>query len=249
MTIRTDLFGWLTLSAAPCAAAARCFCGAYPDVGSGLRRGAGESRRYAFQLVTGLPRSLRLSPDHKTIYVSTNDHNGIEVIDVATRKVTNHFVLNTPPTAIRMNSGAPDPAGKLLYASTTEITKEADHFDDRQAQVHHHRSGAAEDRQDGGRAPNAPAGAAGAAGGGGFEVSPDGKYLYQFGQQVTVLNAADFSVVEKIDLELPGGLPMENIGLGGMQRSAERTRPARLASSISPIPSCTIASLGWRASI
>src|SRR5580698_4301113 len=47
------------------------------------------------QLETGTPMSMRLSPDHKKIYVTTIDHNGIEVIDVATRKVINHFELNT----------------------------------------------------------------------------------------------------------------------------------------------------------
>jgi DNA-binding beta-propeller fold protein YncE len=46
-------------------------------------------------LETGTPMSMRLAPDHKKIYVTTIDHNGIEVIDVATRKVINHFVLNT----------------------------------------------------------------------------------------------------------------------------------------------------------
>ena len=40
------------------------------------------------QLTTGLPTSLSISMDKKTIYVTTNDHDGIEVIDVATRKVT-----------------------------------------------------------------------------------------------------------------------------------------------------------------
>jgi YVTN family beta-propeller protein len=42
-------------------------------------------------LETGTPMSIRLTPDHKKIYVTTIDHNGIEVIDVGTRKVTNHF--------------------------------------------------------------------------------------------------------------------------------------------------------------
>src|SRR5580658_3711702 len=43
-------------------------------------------------LTTGLPRGLRLSYDRKSIIVSTNDHNGFEVLDLATRKITSHFV-------------------------------------------------------------------------------------------------------------------------------------------------------------
>ncbi len=58
-------------------------------------------------LQTGTPMSIRLSPDHKKIYVTTIDHNGIEVIDVATRKVINHFVLNTRNQAISLLYGHP----------------------------------------------------------------------------------------------------------------------------------------------
>src|SRR5271154_7015982 len=69
-------------------------------------------------LSTGTPMSIRLSPDHKKIYVTTIDHNGIEVIDVATRKVINHFVLNTATKQYRFRGGAVDPDGKLFYTVT-----------------------------------------------------------------------------------------------------------------------------------
>jgi DNA-binding beta-propeller fold protein YncE len=65
-------------------------------------------------LTTGTPMSIRQTPDHKKVYVTTIDHNGIEVIDVATRKVTNHFVLNTPTKQYRFWNGTPDPQGKLF---------------------------------------------------------------------------------------------------------------------------------------
>jgi hypothetical protein len=48
-----------------------------------------------------------------------------------------------------------------------------------------------------------------------LELSPDGKYLYHFGEKVLILNTADFKVVDRMDLakpELPG---MEDIGFGG----------------------------------
>ena len=65
-------------------------------------------------LETGLPTSMRLSGDRKKVYVVTNDHSGIEVIDVATRKVINHFVLNTATRRYRFNGGTPDPQDKLF---------------------------------------------------------------------------------------------------------------------------------------
>ena len=46
-------------------------------------------------LETGTPMSMRLASDHKKIYVTTVDHNGIEVIDVATRKVIESFRART----------------------------------------------------------------------------------------------------------------------------------------------------------
>ncbi len=80
-------------------------------------------------LETGTPMSMRLAPDHKTIYITTVDHNGIEVVDLATRKVTNHFILNTPTTQYRFRGGAVDPTGKLFYTVTKEIDKLTEHFD------------------------------------------------------------------------------------------------------------------------
>src|SRR6516162_731371 len=80
-------------------------------------------------LTTGLPSSLRLSQDRKKIYVTTLDHSGIEVIDVATRKVINKFVLNTESKRYRLGGGAPDPEGKLIYTTTTEIDKKVDRFE------------------------------------------------------------------------------------------------------------------------
>src|SRR5580700_4310446 len=116
----------LILSCALCRAGT-LFCGAYPDWVLVIDESQGKVTD-RIHMVTGLPRSLRLSPDRKTIYVSTNDHNGFEVIDVATHKVTNQFVLDDPTHRYRVNGGAPDPAGKLLYASTTEIVKEVDRY-------------------------------------------------------------------------------------------------------------------------
>src|SRR3984957_1771921 len=45
-------------------------------------------------LTTGLPTSMRLSMDRKKLFVTTNDHAGVEVIDVASPKVINTFFSN-----------------------------------------------------------------------------------------------------------------------------------------------------------
>lgn len=193
------------------------FAGGYPDWINVIDESQGKVVD-KIHLTTGLPRSLRLSYDRKSIIISTNDHNGFEVLDVATHKITNHFVLDDATHRYRVNGGAPDPEGKVLYASTIEITKKADRFeigkpkytiiDLAQQKIVKTVDEPAE--TGGGR------GGGGGRNGGGFEVSPDGKYLYQFGSTVTVLNAADFSIAEKIELEQPDGSTMENLGLGGL---------------------------------
>ncbi|HWC98867.1 MAG TPA: hypothetical protein VG456_19035 [Candidatus Sulfopaludibacter sp.] len=215
------LFALLTLSCALCRGGT-LFCGAYPDLVLVIDEAQGKVID-TIKMVTGLPRSLRLSPDKKTIYVSTNDHNGFEVIDVATHKVTNHFVLDDATHRYRILGGVPDPAGKVLYGSTTEIIKQADRFVIGKQKYTIIDMTEQKIVKTVDEPPAETAGRGGGGGGGGrffgnFEVSPDGKFLYQFGQQVRVLNAADFSEVEKIDLEMPGQ-PMENLGLGGMQEA------------------------------
>jgi DNA-binding beta-propeller fold protein YncE len=165
-------------------------------------------------LQTGTPMSIRLSPDHKKIYVTTIDHNGIEVIDVATRKVINHFELNTPNKQVRLFNGTPDPTGKLFYAVTKEITKFPEHYEvakpkytvvdlEQQKIVKTIDITKEEEPQN-----------QGDYGVGWIEVSPDGKYLYQFGEKITILQASDFKVVDHIDLARPDAPGMENVHFG-----------------------------------
>ena len=51
------------------------------------------------------------------------------MIDVATRKVINHFVLNTATKHYRFNGGAPDPDDKFFYTVTTEMDKQVDRYE------------------------------------------------------------------------------------------------------------------------
>jgi DNA-binding beta-propeller fold protein YncE len=161
-------------------------------------------------LVTGTPMSIRLAQDHKKIYVTTIDHNGIEVIDVATRKVINHFELNTPTKQYRFRGGAADPDGKLFYTVTREIDKLPEHFDVARAKytvidLAQQKIVKTADMSVEDERINRIS----------FEVSPDGKYLYQFGPQIKILQTSDFKVVDTLDLASPDSEGMENIRLGG----------------------------------
>src|ERR1700730_510170 len=106
---------------------ANVFLGAYPDSLLVFDESKGQVVDH-IPLTTGLPTSMRLSLDGKKIYVTTNDRSGIEVIDVATHKVLNHFVLNTPTKRYRFTGGTPDPGGKLFYTITQEMDKQSDRY-------------------------------------------------------------------------------------------------------------------------
>ena len=202
------------------ASAGTLYLGAYPNIVMIVDTTDGKVLE-RIPLVTGLPTGLRLSDDKKTIFVTTNDHSGVEVIDIATRKVTNHFVLNDETHRYRVTGAAPDPEGKVLYATTTEILKKADRYEIGKPKysvidLAQHKIVKIRGRTVAqGEIPNA----GGGNGGGAFEVSPDGQYLYQFRNQVVVLKASDFSVVEKIDLGRPDDPSEDDLSLGGLQEA------------------------------
>ncbi len=169
-------------------------------------------------LATGLPTSIKLSMDRKTLYVTTNDHSGIEVVDVATHKVTNHFVLNTATKRYRFNGGTPDPDGKLFYTVATEINKLVDQFEIGKPKytVIDLAQQKIVKTYDLAKEEETAAGGGGGGGRGGFEISKDGKYLYQFGSKVVIIDTADFKVVDRIDLAKPDLPGLESAGFGGM---------------------------------
>ncbi len=93
--------------------AATLFMGAYPNSVLVFDEAQGKVVD-RIPLTTGLAHQPAPLARQEKIFVTTNDHSGIEVIDAATRKVINHFVLNTATKRYRFNGGTPDPTGKLL---------------------------------------------------------------------------------------------------------------------------------------
>jgi hypothetical protein len=201
------LFSLLALSAAA-ASAGTLYLPAYPATVLVFDESQGKVVDQ-IPLATGTPMSIRLTPDHKKIYVTTIDHNGLEVIDVATRKVINHFVLDTATTQYRFRGGAVDPDGKLFYTVTREIDKLPEHFDVKHAKytvidLAQQKIVKTVDMPLEDERTNRLS----------YEVSPDGKYLYQFGPKIKILQTADFKVVDEMDLAQPEFGAMENVHLG-----------------------------------
>jgi hypothetical protein len=162
-------------------------------------------------LDTGLPTNLRMSDDKKKLYITTNTTSGIEVMDIATKKIINKFSLNTPTTKYRFTGGVADPTGRYFYIFGTKMDKEIDRWiisktqfmvvDLQQKKVTRSADLPAEDSAFSYR--------------GNLAISPDGKTLYVFRDKVLVVNTADLKVVERFDLAKPDAPGMEDVSFGG----------------------------------
>jgi len=223
--------------AAACAAASAgtLYMGAYPNAILVFDEAQGKIVD-RIPITTGLPGQLRLSQDRKKIFVTTLDHASIETIDLATRKVLDKFTLNTETKRYRLGGGAPDPDGKLIYTTVTEIEKKVDRFEVSKPKyavidlAQHKIDRTIEIPQND---ENANRGGFG----GPFEVSPDGKYLYQFRDKVIILNTSDFKEVERIELAKPELPSLETVGFGGVLDSlnTDPTQRITLFNSTDPI--------------
>jgi WD40 repeat protein len=164
----------------------------------------------SIDLKTDAPRMLMLSPDKKTLYASTLNDNAIVSIELATRTVTSSFSLDSGNQIVRLYGLAIDPGGKLLYGIATYITKLADHYDVSSSRFIVIDLGAkkitrtADLPQDEG-----PFGFHNE-----IKLSPDGKLLYLFRNNILVFDTATLQVVKKVDLAKPQAPGIENVSLG-----------------------------------
>jgi len=161
-------------------------------------------------LHTGVPRRLRLSYDKKKFYVTTPLKNGIEVVDLASRKVVNHFVLNEADRRVQLAGFAPDPRDQILYGEIRVAIKRLDRFEIEKPKL------AVIDlaQQKIVRTADVPLIDGRPAPLGGFRVSPDGKYLYSFARDVRIFDTADFKLVETIEVSKPLYPGMARLGFG-----------------------------------
>jgi len=219
-TLRTGLAAFLLfLTGTHTAQAAAIFLGGYPNQLILFDEGSGTINQKV-DLATGLPVSLQLSNDKKSLYVTTITTSGIEVFDLATKKITNSFSLNTPSTKYRFNGGVVDATGRYFYTVATRIDKQIDRYkigkpqyvvvDLTQKKIVRSVDVDAEDSTFGYRSS--------------FMLSEDGKTLYVFKDKILVLGTDDLKVVERLDLAKPDLSGMENVRFGGGVESMRSKR-------------------------
>lgn len=160
-------------------------------------------------LKTGVPRNAILSNDRKKIIVTTMKDTGIEIVDLATGTVGEPWTLNQGNDKVNISGIAIDPTDKLLYAVTTVRRKLIDRFEIGKPQF----SVIDLDQKKIVRTAEFPKDEQAIGFRGQYRVSPDGKYLYQFSENILVFDTANFKLVEKIELSKPQYPGMETIFL------------------------------------
>jgi DNA-binding beta-propeller fold protein YncE len=165
------------------------------------------------ELKLDVPRSLMWSADRKKLIVHSAMECGFEIIDVATRKLERSFKLDTAAKRYRPSGFALSPDDKKMYTMLYTVDRKIDRFEvtkpewaiiDMATEKIEKTAALPKDQQlrgGGGR-------------GGGLRVSPDGKVIYQFRENVNMFSTEDFKEVGKIELSKPLFPGAERVTIG-----------------------------------
>jgi len=156
----------------------------------------------------GIARTTVLSTDQTKLHIFTTKLL-LETVDLASKKVISSFSLSDGKSEPRMMRGAGgrnfsgvavDPGGRYLYTTMKVTVKELDQFRNEPPQF------VMIDLQEKKIAKTMPMPKGydlGFGFGASFKISPDGKLLYVFDQDIVVFNLSDLKQVDRIELAKP----------------------------------------------
>jgi hypothetical protein len=158
----------------------------------------------------GIPRQTALTRDQSTLVILTADM-AVETVDLKARKMTKHFELADGRSKPRMSRGggglALDPTGHYMYATMRASVRETDYYRMDPPKFVKIDLQAGKIAQSYSFPPEMDQGfGAGAS----YKVSPDGKSLYVFDEDLLIYDLATFKEVDRIEIsqpEYPGASP------------------------------------------
>ena len=151
---------------------------------------ATEKLTSTIKLKTGIPRSMTFSPDRTRFYALDSRFEQIEIVDVATKQTIDSFKLTTGNKNVRVSNLQPDPSNKYLILMYRTATKLLDRWEIgpptlQKYDLATHQFGQVIPWPRGDERESVT-----------MRIGPDGKHLFIFGEEVTVLETEKFTEVE-----------------------------------------------------
>jgi hypothetical protein len=173
---------------------------------------AAEKVTGTIDVTTGEPQRMILSKDHKRFYLVNSFSEQVEIIDIPRRQSIDHFTLSEGRKKVRIRSITPDPLDRFVIMLIKTAEKKVDRFEISPPSlvVYDLKSHAVSrtipwPKEEEREFVN-------------LMMSPDGKLLYFFADDVLIFDTTDFKQVDKWELSRP----LEE-GLGRMDVGARET--------------------------
>lgn len=159
-------------------------------------------------LQSGIPRSLTPSPDRTRFYALNSRFEEIEVIDIAGRKTIDRIKLSEGNRQVRVNALLPDPSNQYLVLLYRTATKLRDRWEIGPPTIQRydlasHRFTTVVPWPKGEERETVN-----------MRMGPDGKHLFLFGEEVTVLETSTFREVESWPYAQPEEAGLGRVDLG-----------------------------------
>jgi hypothetical protein len=160
------------------------------------------------KLKTGIPRSITFSPDRTRFYALDSRFEQIEIVDVATKRTIDSFKLTSGNKNIRISNLQPDPSNTYLIMLHRAATKLIDRWEIgppilQKYDLATHQFGQVIPWPRGDERESVN-----------MRIGPDGKHLFIFGEEVTVLETTNFTEVESWPYGQPAETGLGRINLG-----------------------------------
>ena len=147
--------------------------------------------------VTGAPSRVTISKDKTRFYIVNALADQVEIVDIATRKSVDHFTLSEARKKTRIRSLIPDPLDRFVIMLVKTAEKKIDRFeisppslvvyDLKQHQISRTIPWPNNEEREGVN----------------IMMSPDGKLLYFFAEDVLIYDTTEFKQIDKWELSRP----------------------------------------------